>query len=180
MTTQTFNFSRDDQMVTQQFTLIDIFTSAENLHRQFLDLIQAELEAFGYRDINNVRALILLNIGEDEMTASELLWRGCYLGTNVSYNLKKLTETGYVVQTRSQHDRRVVMVRNSEKGVALCQRLQQMNNRHIAALSEVGVTNEEVEGCRKVLRTLERFCTRAIDIGKARRPRTDVAYSMAA
>jgi DNA-binding MarR family transcriptional regulator len=149
--------------VIEKIRLVDIVASAERLHRQFLDLIQSELEVLNYRDINNVRALILLNIGEDEMTASELLWRGCYLGTNVSYNLKKLTETGYVIQTRSAHDRRVMMVRNSQKGVTLCQRLQDMNNRHVAALTEGGLTQEDTEGCRKTLRMLHGFCSRTID-----------------
>ena len=166
--------------MTQKLALVEIYTSAERVHRQFLELIQVELDVLGCRDINNVRTLILLNIGEDQMTASDLLWRGCYLGTNVSYNLKKLTETGYVIQKRSQHDRRVVFVRNSDKGLALCRRIQEMNERHIAALSAGGLTPEETEGCRKTLRTLERFCTRAIDMAPAARSSPDVVYHLAA
>ncbi|HEY2660205.1 MAG TPA: MarR family transcriptional regulator, partial [Caulobacteraceae bacterium] len=109
-----------------QHDFLDLFVLAERLHRQFLEVIQLELDRLNIRDINDVRALMLLNIGDSEMTASELLWRGCYLGSNVSYNLKKLTETGYVIQERSQHDRRVIMVRNSEKGQALCTLLRDM------------------------------------------------------
>ena len=117
-----------------QHDFLDLFVLAERLHRQFLEVIQLELDRLNIRDINDVRALMLLNIGDSEMTASELLWRGCYLGSNVSYNLKKLTETGYVIQERSQHDRRVIMVRNSEKGMALCGVLKAMNDRYIDAL----------------------------------------------
>src|SRR5580658_926410 len=120
-------------METDDF--LEAVVLAERLHRQFLEFVQLELDALRLRDINNVRAMIVLNIGRAEMTASELLWRGCYLGSNVSYNLRKLTETGYVIQERSQHDRRVIMVRNSEKGQALCGLLKDMNERHIAALS---------------------------------------------
>jgi len=153
--------------VLEHSEYLDIFTSAERLHRKFLDVIQSELDALQYRDINNVRALILLNIGETEMTASDLLWRGCYLGSNVSYNLKKLTETGYVTQTRSSHDKRVIMVRNSAKGVALCKRLQAMNGRHIAELTTSGASTsfEDILTCRKTMRTLEGICHRAADIG---------------
>ena len=144
----------------EQSAFLEIFVLAERLHRQFLEVIQLELDTLNIRDINNVRALMLLNIGDSEMTASELLWRGCYLGSNVSYNLKKLTESGYVVQERSQHDRRVIMVRNSEKGAALCGILQDMNTRHIEALSRTNFKSEDLSSCRQVLRTLQHFWSR--------------------
>jgi DNA-binding MarR family transcriptional regulator len=105
---------------------------------------------------------MLLNIGDGKMTISELLWRGCYLGTNVTYNLKRLTETGYVIQTRSENDRRVIMVRASEKGAALCQRLQDMNERHIAALAQGSLSREDAEICRRSLRILQRYCSQVI------------------
>jgi DNA-binding MarR family transcriptional regulator len=164
--------------VLEHTEYLDIFTSAERLHRKFLDAIQTELDALQYRDINNVRALILLNIGESEMTASELLWRGCYIGSNVSYNLKKLTETGYVIQTRSSHDKRVIMVRNAAKGLALCERLQAMNGRHIAELTNGGASTsfEDILTCRKTMRSLERICNRAVDTG--RMPRTETQESL--
>ena len=108
------------------------------------------------------------------MTAGELLWRGCYIGSNVSYNLKKLTETGYVIQTRSSHDKRVIMVRNSEKGLALCERLQAMNGRHIAELTNGGAStsSEDIQTCRKTMRTLERICNRAVDARRMPRAET--------
>jgi DNA-binding MarR family transcriptional regulator len=146
-----------------QHDFLDLFVTAERLHRQFLEVIQLELDRLSIRDINDVRALMLLNIGDSEMTASELLWRGCYLGSNVSYNLKKLTETGYVVQERSKHDGRVIMVRNSEKGMALCGVLQEMNERHVAALSQATCKEEDILACRQMLRTLHHFLGRAAD-----------------
>jgi DNA-binding MarR family transcriptional regulator len=150
-----------------QHDFLDLFVLAERLHRQFLEVIQLELDRLNIRDINDVRALMLLNIGDSEMTASELLWRGCYLGSNVSYNLKKLTETGYVIQERSQHDRRVIMVRNSEKGMALCELLKEMNDRHIAALSQANCKEEDILACRQMLRTLHHFWSRAADMKPA-------------
>jgi DNA-binding MarR family transcriptional regulator len=141
---------------------LEVLVLAERLHRQFLEVIQLELDALGVRDINNVRALILLNIGDAEMTASELLWRGCYLGSNVSYNLKKLTEAGYVVQERSPHDRRVVIVRNSEKGLELCAMLKSMNARHLEAMSRANFKMEDLNVCRSTLRALQQFWSRTI------------------
>lgn len=150
-----------------QGDFLDIFVLAERLHRQFLEVIQLELDTLNIRDINNVRALMLLNIGDSEMTASELLWRGCYLGSNVSYNLKKLTEAGYVIQERSQHDRRVIMVRNSEKGAVLCGILKEMNQRHIEALTRANYKESDLVTCRQMLRTLQHFWSRGGQINPA-------------
>jgi DNA-binding MarR family transcriptional regulator len=142
-----------------------VLTLAERLHRQFLEVITVELEAFGLRDINNVRALIVLNIGEAEMTASELMWRNCYLGSNVSYNLKKLTESGYVVHERSTHDRRVVIVRNSQTGLDLCDRLRAMNRRHLDSMLRADLKLEDVDTCGRTLRALQSFWSRTIQPG---------------
>jgi DNA-binding MarR family transcriptional regulator len=147
----------------KQSEFLEVFVLAERLHRQFLEAIQLELDMLNIRDINNVRALMLLNIGDAEMTVSELLWRGCYLGSNVSYNLKKLTEAGYVVQERSAHDKRVIMVRSSEKGAELCVLLQDMNNRHVQALAKGNFKMEDLITTRQMLRTLQRFWSRTAD-----------------
>jgi DNA-binding MarR family transcriptional regulator len=144
----------------KQSDFLEVFVLAERLHRQFLEAIQLELDMLNIRDINNVRALMLLNIGEAEMTVSELLWRGCYLGSNVSYNLKKLTEASYVIQERSAHDKRVIMVRSSEKGAELCGLLQDMNNRHVQALTKGNFKMEDLMTTRQMLRTLQRFWSR--------------------
>ena len=95
----------------------------ERLHRQFLEVVRTELDAVGVLDINNVQALILFNIGSAELTVGELTLRGCYLGSNVSYNVKKMVEHGYLLQERSTHDRRSVRVRLSPKGLELCAKL---------------------------------------------------------
>ena len=91
----------------------------ERLHRQSLDVLKLELDRLGIQDINNVQSLILYNIGSDQLTVGELTLRGYYLGSNVSYNLKKMVECGYLAQERSLHDRRSVRVKVSPKGVAL-------------------------------------------------------------
>lgn len=82
----------------------------ERMHRQFLGVVKAELDRLDIRDINNVQALILYNIGGDDMTVGELTLRGYYRGSNVSYNVKRMAEHGYLDQKRSAHDRRSVRV----------------------------------------------------------------------
>ena len=91
----------------------------ERLHRRFLDVIKAELDRLGIEDINNVQTLILFNINEEQLTVGELTVRGYYLGSNVSYNVKKLVENDYLIQERSAHDRRMTRVRLSQKGLDL-------------------------------------------------------------
>src|SRR5580698_11124024 len=106
---------------------LEIISYVERLHRQFLEVVKLELEGFGIRDINNVQAMMLFNIGDAEMTVGELTLRGCYLGSNVSYNLKKMVENGYLSHERSVHDRRSILVGLTEKGTKLRDRLQTMH-----------------------------------------------------
>ena len=132
------------------------------LHRQFLEIVKLELEGADIRDINNVQAVILFNLGDAEMTVGELTLRGCYLGSNVSYNLKKMVENGYVEQARSPHDRRSTHVRLTPKGRALRDRLAEMHRRHAESLQCV-ITAPDLEHAAAILRRLERFWVRVGD-----------------
>ena len=87
---------------------LEAVSRVERLHRRLLDLVKDEFDRMGWDDINPVQALMMFNIGDSELTAGELRSRGYYLGSNVSYNLKKLVETGYIFQERSRADRRSV------------------------------------------------------------------------
>jgi DNA-binding MarR family transcriptional regulator len=144
---------------------LDLIALIERLHRQFLEVVKLELDQHGVHDINNVQAMILYNIGDLEMTVGELTLRGCYLGSNVSYNVKKMVENGYIVQERSPHDRRSVRVRLSEKGLALQAKIKKMHERHIAALMQGIVQSEDLVASHKTLRRLERFWTHAVELG---------------
>jgi len=135
----------------------------ERLHRHFLEVLKAELDRLGIQDINNVQSLILYNIGEDEMTVGELTARGYYLGSNVSYNVKKMVENKYLAQERSPHDRRSVRVRLSTKGLTLRTRISEMFQRQIAALDKAGFSTDEVERSNDTMRKLERFWSGLID-----------------
>lgn len=136
----------------------------ERMHRQFLEVVKAELDNRDIRDINNVQALILYNIGNDELTVGELTLRGYYLGSNVSYNVKKMTEHGYLHQQRSSHDRRSVRVSLTEKGLTLSNMLEEMFDRHaetVAATVEI----EELTDANAGLRNIERFWLQQLGFG---------------
>src|SRR3954449_252208 len=117
----------------------------ERLHRHFLEIVKLELDGMGVHDINNVQGLILFNIGDAEMTVGELTLRGCYLGSNVSYNVKKMVENDYLVQERSAHDRRSIHVRLSEKGKGLRDKLGIMHDRHIGMLDQTSLKVEDLQ-----------------------------------
>src|SRR3569833_3022347 len=87
----------------------------DRLHRRLLDVIKDEFERRGRDDVNSAQALLRYNIGDKELTASELRTRGYYLGSNVSYNVKKLVEMGYLHHARSRVDRRAVRISLTSK-----------------------------------------------------------------
>jgi DNA-binding MarR family transcriptional regulator len=147
---------------------LEAISLIERLHRHFLEVVKLELDGLGIHDINNVQGLMLFNIGDAEMTVGELTLRGCYLGSNVSYNVKKMVENGYLEQERSVHDRRSIHVRLTDKGRALCDQLNGMHRRHIDMLSQTPIKEADMEVVITTLRRLERFWVRASDL--AQRP----------
>ncbi len=132
----------------------------ERLHRRLLDVIKDEFDRAGRTDVNAVQALLLFNIGDSELTAGELRTRGYYLGSNVSYNLKKLVEMGYIHHQRSRMDRRSVRVRLTEKGTAVAQIVEKLYARHIMSIETVGgINRDDFKTLNKSLQRLERFWT---------------------
>ncbi len=137
---------------------LEAVSRVERLHRRLLDLIKDEFDRMGWDDINPVQALLMFNIGDAEMTAGELRSRGYYLGSNVSYNLKKLVETGYIFQERSRADRRSVRIRLTPKGEEVAEVIDELYERHLKSIDKVGGLNDEAfEGLNKALGRLERF-----------------------
>lgn len=147
---------------------LEVIRLIERLHRQFLEVIKGELDRAGIRDINNIQALILYNIGEDELTVGELTHRGYYLGSNVSYNVRKMVENGYLIQERSSHDRRSVRVRLSDKGLEVHGKVNHIIDSQSGRLSETGVTESHLDGTGQVLTRLERFLLHTFGYGPAR------------
>lgn len=129
----------------------------ERLHRRFLDVVKAELDRLGIQDINNIQAMILYNIGDDDLTVGELTLRGYYMGSNVSYNVKKMVENDYIVQERSVHDKRSVRVRLSEKGRKLFVALEKMYAKHEELIRTTDLSREKLDMLNTSLKQLERF-----------------------
>ena len=139
---------------------LDGLTLVERLHRLLLDVIKDEFERVGVLEINPVQALLLFNIGDNEVTAGELKTRGYYQGSNVSYNLKKLVDNGYMHHERSEIDRRSVRVRLTQKGRDIRQIVGKLFATHAEGLMARGVLDQiGMDDITAALRRMERYWT---------------------
>ena len=143
---------------------LDVISSIGRAHRQFLEVVRLELDGMGIYDINNVQAMMLFKIGDAEMTIGELTLRGCYLGSNVTYNVKTMVEQGYLAYQRSSHDRRSVHVRLTEKGKKLRDGLMAVHRRHVDVLPDAAVSADDLKAAEITLRRLERFWNHTRDL----------------
>ncbi|MCK4939577.1 MAG: winged helix DNA-binding protein [Rhodospirillaceae bacterium] len=135
------------------------------MHRRFLDVLRAELARMEVKDLNAVQALLLSNIGEEEIVIRDLIERGYYQGSNVSYNIKKLSEMGYLEQQRSEHDKRSVRVKLTEKALGVVARIRDLEEKNAAAFSTTGISEAEVESAAESLRKIERVWSDHIHYG---------------
>ncbi len=140
------------QIYTESILLI------ERLHRRFLDVVKTELDRLKIDDINNVQTLILYNISAEQLTIGELTNRGYYLGSNVSYNVKKLVENGYLMQERAPHDKRSTRIRLSDKGLQLCKKVDELYQRNVELVSKE-MDAAALTTLNNTLSQLERFWT---------------------
>lgn len=131
----------------------------ERLHRRFLDVVKSELDILRIEDINNVQTLILYNIGDDQLTVGELTNRGYYLGTNVSYNVKHLVESGYLIQEKAPHDKRSTRVRLSDRGKDLVKKMETLIERNVTELNKRSAGLTFLAETNKSMHQLERFWT---------------------
>ena len=137
---------------------LEVLGLLERLHRLLLDLIKDEFERLRIEEINPVQALLLCNIGTAELSVGELRSRGYYQGSNVSYNLKKLVDLGYMQQQRSSADRRSVRVRLTERGFEVRVILAALFGRHAGTLRDRRLIEAPtLEAVTAALRLIERF-----------------------
>lgn len=142
---------------------LESLTLVERLHRLLLDVIKDEFERIGPIDLNPVQALLLFNVGHNEVTAGELKSRGYYQGSNVSYNLKKLVETGYMHHQRCAMDRRSVRVRLTERGCEVRDMIADLFARHAEGLQSRDVLSlEAIEDITASLKRVERYWSEQI------------------
>jgi DNA-binding MarR family transcriptional regulator len=142
---------------------LELLSLVERLHRLLLDVVKDEFERLGLLDINSVQALLLFNVGTHEVTAGELKTRGYYQGSNVSYNLKKLVESGYMNHQRSEIDRRAVRVRLTEKGQKIQNIVANLFEKHASTMLRRNLTGDlDLSDINLVLKRMERYWTEEI------------------
>ncbi len=144
---------------------LSIVKQIERLHRHFLDVLRIELRRLDIDDINAVQALLLSNIGDEEVVIRDLKDRGYYHGSNVSYNIKKLSECGYIEQERSTKDRRSVRLRLTGKGMKLCTAIRQLQDETADKLGVDEETKKSFIAASQTLQRLERAWTDFIRYG---------------
>ena len=135
----------------------ETITLIERLHHLFLDVIRVELDRLHISDINNIQCFILYNVAKNEMTVGEIANRGYYLGSNVSYNLKKLVQHGYFIQEQVIHDKRARKIKLSEKGLKLYGKINKLFAQHADNLKHNKLTDENLTEVTKTLRNLESY-----------------------
>lgn len=160
----TYNNKKQDNAVAEdKYTevrplYIDSLKMVERLHRRLLDVIKDEFDRRNRSDVNSVQALLLYNISESEVSAGELRTRGYYLGSNVSYNLKKLVDMGYLHHQRSRMDRRAVRIKLTPKGQEIHEIVSELYEKHVRTIEQVGgIRPDEFEKMNAALSRLERF-----------------------
>ena len=142
---------------------VETLSLIERLHRLLLDVIKDEFERLGRLDVNSVQALLLYNIGDNEVTAGELKSRGYYQGSNVSYNLKKLVDGGYMRHQKCAIDRRAVRISLTEEGRNIRTLVGELFARHADKLIErPEFSGDALPTMNGELRALERFWTEQI------------------
>ena len=139
---------------------LETLTMVERLHRRLLDVVKDEFDRRGRSDVNSVQALLLFNIGDKELTAGELRTRGYYLGSNVSYNVKKLVELGFLHHSRSRIDRRSVRISLTEKGKEIHRIVAGVYEKHARTVEHIGgIACEDLARVNVSLQRLERYWT---------------------
>ena len=150
------------QAVTGEDTVADSFMKSlsllEQAHRRLHDVVKDDLERGGERHLTGVQALLLYEIGDGETPASTLRARGAFAGTSLSYNIKKLQEGGYLVQSRSEADKRTVHLRLTERGHKVRKRVEGLFAKQADALEPTAsVRPMDLTQLNKTVSRLERF-----------------------
>jgi DNA-binding MarR family transcriptional regulator len=146
-------------------THLDVVRMIERLHRRYLDLVRVELTRNGINDLSPSQVMMLLTIGAEELSVRDLIDRGYYLGSNASYSLKRLVETGYVDRTTSERDRRSACIRLSEKGHKLCDMIKQIDEVYHQLITSTEEELRDLQTTHRTLKRLEQAWTNAVRYG---------------
>ena len=146
----------DNETVADSF--LRSLSLLEQAHRRLHDVVKDDLERGGERNLTGVQALLLYEIGDTETPASALRARGAFAGTSLSYNVKKLQEGGYLIQTRSEEDKRTVSLKLTARGLKVRSRVESLFEKQSAALEPTAsVRPDDLSQLNKTVSRLERF-----------------------
>lgn len=146
-------------------THLELANTVERIYRRFADLLRVDLIRLGKDDISPAQVALLFTIGEDELSVRDLLDRGHYMGSNASYNLKQLAESGYVERQVMARDRRSARLKLTAKGLELCQALNELHAEYHDAVTNNLEDQQEMETALRTLRRLEEFWTQTLRYG---------------
>jgi DNA-binding MarR family transcriptional regulator len=141
----------DKEVEEQLDNYLDTIRMVECSYYNFLDAIKLELARLDVFDINSIQCYILYKVGNNRLTVGDMARGGYYRGSNVSYNLKKLVKNGYFIQEKSSHDQRGSVIRLSDKGHRLYDKLENMFYKNVVGSSFKKVKIEELS---KTIETL--------------------------
>lgn len=136
---------------------IDISIYGEKNYKLFLEALKKELDRAKYTDLTAIQALILLNINDDVVAIGEVMSRGYYLGSNASYNIKKLTNTGYISTVPSEYDKRSIIIKLTKKGIELCSKIDKALNNHLELAIKRTKMKLDIQAGLEFLKNVERF-----------------------
>lgn len=136
---------------------VDVSICGEKNYRLFLDIIKQELDFLNCTDITAIQALILLNLGDNVVTIGEVISRGYYIGSNASYNIKKLIKTGYISQVSSEYDKRAVFLKSTKKGLDLCAKIDKSIDEHMTSFEKRSKGKIDMKSGIAFLKDVERF-----------------------
>jgi DNA-binding MarR family transcriptional regulator len=151
---------------TSLVTHLELARVIERAHRRYADLLRVELIRLGIDDISPAQVMVLFTIGHDELSVRDLLERGHYLGSNASYNLKQLVDSGYVDRAHSQRDRRSARLRLTEKGRELCNAIRSVDETYHRLVARDEHEARELAIAFHLLRRLELVWTSTMRYGE--------------
>jgi DNA-binding MarR family transcriptional regulator len=149
---------------------LDLARYVERAHRRYLDLLRAEMTRLGIDDVSPAQVLMMFTIGEGELSVRDLLERGNYLGSNASYNLKRLWEAGYIVRESSSRDRRSAYISLTAKGHSLCETIRAVDRSYQDLLVRNADEQRDLETTISTLRRVEIMFITAMRYGDITRP----------
>ncbi len=131
-----------------------ILRQMDLMNRRFSEIIKIELDRNNIYDLKPDQAMLLFLIGGDEVTATEIMQRGYYSGTNVSYICQKLKQFDYINTTFVENDKRAVHIKLTNKGEHLFKLINDAVARHTKHFEANKLKFEQINYAVLVLRRI--------------------------